>query len=213
MSLSKAMGVEAKGDAVPFADKDDNFVITPPEPVTAFIEHAAFDFLVPKCKKIWEPACGDGAISKVLEAAGYDVISTNINDRGYGETDVDFLKTLNRRADVIVTNPPFDAPTGTAAQFLRHAGHLEVPYVAMFLKSTFMAAGRDRAWMQEPRWRPSIKLELTWRIDWTGGGNPTMEMAWFVWENPGQAIFRKTGQIDYLRKPQEDGFLGLIGAN
>jgi len=35
--------------------------------------------------QIWEPACGDGAISRVLEAAGYQVISTDLIDRGYGQ--------------------------------------------------------------------------------------------------------------------------------
>jgi len=33
---------------------------------------------------IWEPACGDGAISKVLLAAGFDVVSTDLIDRGFG---------------------------------------------------------------------------------------------------------------------------------
>lgn len=209
--MSNAIGCQRKDG--PRDRPDDDFYATPPEATIACIEHAAFNFLVPKGSKIWEPACGDGAISKVLETAGYDVISTNINDRGYGETDVDFLKTTKRRAQRIFTNPPFDSPMGTAAQFLRHAGDLEIEYLVMFLKTSFMQAGKRRGWIQEPRWRPSIKLECTWRVDFTGEGQSPMDMAWFIWENPGQAIYRKTGQLDYLRKPQEDGFLGLIGAN
>jgi hypothetical protein len=34
---------------------------------------------------IWEPACGDGAMSKVMMAAGHTVYSTDLFDRGYGE--------------------------------------------------------------------------------------------------------------------------------
>lgn len=33
---------------------------------------------------IWECACGEGHLSKVLEAAGHNVRSTDIIDRGYG---------------------------------------------------------------------------------------------------------------------------------
>ena len=41
---------------------------------------------------IWECACGDGAISKVLINNGYQVISDDLVDRGFGNTGLDFLK-------------------------------------------------------------------------------------------------------------------------
>lgn len=34
--------------------------------------------------KVWECACGEGHLSKVLESKGYDVISTDLIDRGFG---------------------------------------------------------------------------------------------------------------------------------
>ena len=40
---------------------------------------------------IWEPACGLGAISSVLEEHGHDVVSTDLVERGYGTGRVDFL--------------------------------------------------------------------------------------------------------------------------
>jgi len=40
---------------------------------------------------VWEPCCGTGAMSRVIEAAGYQVHSTDIADRGYGQTGVNFL--------------------------------------------------------------------------------------------------------------------------
>ena len=41
---------------------------------------------------IWEPACGEGHISKVLQAHGYEVISTDIVYRGFGDPEpLDFL--------------------------------------------------------------------------------------------------------------------------
>ena len=43
------------------------------------------------CKNIWECACGEGDLSKRLEDFKYTVRSTDLIDRGYGESDVDFL--------------------------------------------------------------------------------------------------------------------------
>ena len=37
-------------------------------------------------EQIWEPAAGDGAISRVLKTACYDVISSDLNDYGYCES-------------------------------------------------------------------------------------------------------------------------------
>ena len=60
---------------------------------------------------IWEPACGEGHLSKVLEKHGYEVINTDLVYRRFGaEQSVDFLK-LNRSTDYfegdIITNPPY----------------------------------------------------------------------------------------------------------
>ena len=63
--------------------------------------------------KILEPCCGDGYISKVLEKKGYDVISTDLYDYGYGRSGVDFLDVNNPiinelKGEVdIITNVPY----------------------------------------------------------------------------------------------------------
>ena len=64
---------------------------------------------------IWEPACGQGDMNRVLIDRGYDVFSTDLTDRGYGEGRVDFLKDdqISRfgKVDNIITNPPFKIAT------------------------------------------------------------------------------------------------------
>ena len=56
--------------------------------------------------RILEPACGEGHISEVLKAAGYEVVSRDLVDRGYGEV-ADFLAIDNQEwKGNIVTNPP-----------------------------------------------------------------------------------------------------------
>ena len=55
-----------------------DFYPTPPEAIRALLSVETFE------GSIWEPACGDGAISKVLLEAGHEVVSTDLIDRGYG---------------------------------------------------------------------------------------------------------------------------------
>ncbi|SFL43618.1 hypothetical protein SAMN04488036_11513 [Shimia haliotis] len=77
------------------------FYPTPPEAVRALLSVERFD------GSIWEPACGDGAISKVLIEAGYQVVSTDLIDRGYGQGGLNFLKSTKPLAKNIITNPPY----------------------------------------------------------------------------------------------------------
>lgn len=82
-------------------------------------------------------------MSRVLEAAGYDVVSRDLVDRGYGEVS-DFLAIDNLAWDGnIVTNPPYKY----AQQFVEKALNI-IPKgkkVAMFLKLTFLEGKARRA--------------------------------------------------------------------
>jgi hypothetical protein len=71
------------------ADRGLDAYFSPPEAAASlvYIEHQ----YLPKC--IWEPAAGDGAIVRPLQAAGFMVIASDIVDYGLaGCTIVDFLK-------------------------------------------------------------------------------------------------------------------------
>src|SRR5438874_9423105 len=87
---------------IPSADREkDDFYPTPAPATVALLAKEQFG------PSIWEPACGDGAISKVLEANGHNVVSTDLFNRGYGEARIDFLMEQQLLAPQIVTNPPF----------------------------------------------------------------------------------------------------------
>jgi len=208
VSMSNAIGCQRKGDRA--KRPDDDFYPTPAEATEAILGHPMFRGVVADGSTLWEPACGNGAISKVLMAFGYPTISTNINDRGYGETGVNFLTTRKRRANVLFTNPPFDAPTGSAADFLKQAGQLNIGVVVMLLKSTYMHAGKARGWLQDNRWKPTLKLECAWRIDFTGEGASPMDMAWFIWVDPGQ--FGRCGYtlLELVYRPLMPEFIGTL---
>ena len=109
-------------------------------------EPAATDWLC-KLEKfsspILEPSCGEGHISRQLIAHGYEVVSRDLVDRGYGEV-ADFLFFNDEKWDGdIITNPPY----ALAQEFVEKAlqmvsdGHK----VAMFLKLTFLAGKSRRA--------------------------------------------------------------------
>ena len=65
--------------------KENDFYPTPPEATQALMDREKFS------GRIYECACGDGAMSKVLIQNGYSVDSTDLVDRGYGKPNIDFL--------------------------------------------------------------------------------------------------------------------------
>src|SRR3954466_11978235 len=82
-----------------FADLDGpDYFPTPAWATHALIDNERFT------GDIWESACGNGAMSEVLALTRNAVSSSDLYNRGYGETGVDFL-TAKRKAANIVTNP------------------------------------------------------------------------------------------------------------
>src|SRR5690242_1799263 len=74
------------------ADLDGpDFFPTPKWATFALIDNEKFD------GDIWECACGDGAMSLVLEKTGSHVESSDLYDRGFGEIGHNFLTTTRRR--------------------------------------------------------------------------------------------------------------------
>jgi hypothetical protein len=92
----------------------DDFYETPAQAVKLFTRAEKFE------GPIWNPSCGRGSISKVLENEGYTVHSTDLVDRGYGKGGVDFLTCQKPRFafNNIITNPPFEHAVDFAVRAL-----------------------------------------------------------------------------------------------
>ena len=131
---------------------------------------------------IWEPACGDGAICRVLEERGHDVFGTDLFDRGYGRAGIDFLRDDSIRADNIVTNPPYVLARPFVEQALRRSDRK----VAMLLKLVFLEGERRRRFFEATPlarvWVFSKRLQLT-RNGRTYENSGMIAFAWFVWEH------------------------------
>lgn len=155
----------------------DDYYPTPPDATRALIaaEHNWLEYH----SRLWEPACGQGAMARELDTAGHAVWSTDLVDRGWGTGGVDFLTTteIPMGCTAIVTNPPFNI----AEKFIVHAlDRLGAPYLCLLLKSTFWhAVSRVPTFVSHP---PSVVYPMTWRPDFLGLGAPTMEAMWCVWD-------------------------------
>jgi hypothetical protein len=158
---------------------DGDFYPTPPEATEALLRVETF------CGTLWEPACGDGAISRVLEAHGHRVRSSDLVDRGYGETGVDFLLFPNAGAGCVtsvVTNPPYCL----AEAFVTTSLTVARDKVAMLLKLAFLEGVARKALFETTPlarvWVFSRRLTMTRNGEArTGGG--MIAFAWFVWEH------------------------------
>lgn len=86
-----------------YAREGRDFYATPAWVTEALLRHVTLR------GPVWEPCCGDGAMSRVIEAAGHDVYSSDLVERGYGEAGIDFLACTAVPAGCrsIVTNPPY----------------------------------------------------------------------------------------------------------
>lgn len=176
--LRSSAPTKARRGRAPF-----EFYPTPPEAVRALLSVETFD------GPIWEPACGDGAISRELEAAGYSVISTDLIDRDYGLGGRDFLKSENPLAKHIVTNPPYGTH-GLGDAFVRKAlihARKTGGCVAMLLNLRSLCnPSRHSKFVKTP---PAALYAIDEMVCWPEG-NPTSRNAkiakqqyyWAIWK-------------------------------
>lgn len=148
----------------------DDFYPTPTNATQALLEREKFE------GDVWEPACGDGAISKLLKLQGYEVYSSDLVDRGYGDAHFDFLNSW-RMHDNIVTNPPFNIGT----KFAIHSLHCARKKVAIFQKLTFLEGKerRDKLYSLNMLRRVYVFSERQSFGDHKGG---MLAFAWFVFD-------------------------------
>lgn len=132
---------------------------------------------------IWECACGEGHLSKVFIKKGYDVKSSDLINRGFGEHGFDFLSIDNIKwGGDIITNPPYKY----AKEFIEKSLSIipEGNKVAMFLKLQFLEGkARKELFKSHP---PKTIYVSSSRIECAMNGNFKNESAvaygWFIWE-------------------------------
>jgi hypothetical protein len=155
-----------------YADRGHDVYETPECAVHALLREESFH------GAIWEPACGPGAIVRVLREASHTVVASdlqNLNcpDSRYG---VDFLKE-------------WDVPSGCSTlvdKFVRHALDL-VPRVVMFARLLYLEGVKRSDVLDDGHLRRVYvfkdRLPMMHRMNWDGPKNTTaMQFAWFCWD-------------------------------
>lgn len=178
--------------------RGDNLYETPAEAVHTLLALEEFG------RNIWEPACGKGAISSVLERWGHKVWLSDLRDYGTADRNgecqevSDFLTTVARDwtdddgaavdCPDIITNPPYGEVLNA---FVAHALRVHRPSkMALLLNLNFLAgfADDDRNFVMDelPPARVYVfkrRLPMMHRDGWEGPkASSSMNTAWFIWE-------------------------------
>lgn len=175
MSVSRAHSIVGSN---PEGRPEHDFYPSPPDAVEDLLRVEEFKGL------IWEPACGDGAMSKVLIAAGHKVFSTDIVDRGYGHGQNDFLKPFLIRTPIknVITNPPFSLAQPFIEKSLGLVG--DGGKVAMLLKTIFLEGTKRASFFAKTP--PARVWVFSRRLKFGRNGEPAgsgmMSFSWFVWD-------------------------------
>jgi hypothetical protein len=136
--------------------------------------------------RIWEPACGPGAIVSILRAHGYDVLASDLVDYGdptcFYQRDFLLEHKLPKGCECILTNPPLSL----AEEFVEHALEL-CPRVIMLLGRAFLESER-RSHILETGKLARVHvfrkcLPMMHRHGWEGRrASSAMAFAWFCWD-------------------------------
>lgn len=168
-------------------ERGDNLYETAPEGTWTILSLETFS------PTVNEPFCGRGAIVRVLEAAGYDVVLSDLNDYGtvtrHGECQgvADFLTTTGPSFD-IVSNPPYGEKMNA---LIAHALRVHRPAKMALLLNLNVQAGfedPDRVYFMEecPPARIYVmkhRLPMMHRDGWDGNkASSQMNTMWCVWE-------------------------------
>ena len=176
-SIFKTLGASSHTEG---ERQEHDYYATEPKAVEILLENETFNH------NIWECACGEGHISKVMEVAGYNVYSSDLIYRGFGDPEpFDFLEdTLEDFEGDIITNPPYKFALEfceTALQTIQ-TGHK----VAMFLKLTFLEGKKRQSFFKKNPPKTiyvfSSRVKCAMNGDFENIGSSAVAYAWFVWE-------------------------------
>lgn len=171
----------------------NDFYSTDPETLEIFLKALERDNISLN-RHIWEPACGMGHLSEKLKEHGYEVESSDLIDRGYGQTGIDFLRVMRTWHGDILTNPPYKF----AKQFVERSLELldDGCHCIMLLKIQFLE-GKDRRKLFDKFPPKYVYVNSARQLCYLNGDmNNKISSAscycWFIWEQgyTGETIVR-----------------------
>jgi hypothetical protein len=152
-----------------------DFYPTPPHATQALLDRERFTGL------ILEPACGDGAIVRVLRRQGYDVEAADLLD---GQDFFERTATVSN----IITNPPYRH----SLEFILHAKKIATCKIAMLFPVEFLHGGTRYELFQDRRFPLKVVYVFASRLRFGSETNATVGHAWYVWDRryKGEPVIR-----------------------
>lgn len=135
-------------------------------------------------KLIWENSCGQGHLVKPLQDAGHLVVATDLIDRGFGFSGIDFLSDNafdDAPYDAIIMNPPYSKALEFVEKSLTQA-----PTVCAFLRIQFLESQRRREFFDKhPPKRVCVfssRIPSSKNAKFDPKESSAVCYAWFIWE-------------------------------
>lgn len=135
--------------------------------------------------RVWDPACGDGAMVRALGEYALAVAGSDVHDYGRGFAVHDFLMPFMPdgigASDWIITNPPFRL----AQEFIQRGLDLAEYGVAMLVRSVFVESIGRYEQLFRPR-PPALIAQFVERVPMLKGrldkdASTATSYAWIVW--------------------------------
>ena len=131
----------------------------------------------------YETACGGGRLAKELKRLGYNVTKeTDLFDRGYGDSGVDFFKVKEVFQGNTITNPPYSFIN----DWIQHSLDITSNKVYIFCRiQTIETIKRYQIFKDNPPILicPFVKRINCYRNDDDSLKNSAVCYSWFIWDN------------------------------
>ena len=165
----------------------NNYYATHPSVTQDLLRCEQFD------RKILEPFCGSGTMAEVIKNNGYEVVSYDIIDRGYGKVGDFFSVDFEANEYDIITNPPYDE---NLILIIKRCLSLCKNKVALLLPINFLS-GKERydeiyancppARVYVYRERINIAIDGDFTKYNKSARNQTV-YAWYIWERGREGV-------------------------
>lgn len=158
----------------------NDYYSTDPLAITLLDKYGLLDTDVP----YWETAVGGGNLALELKRLGYDVVKeTDLYDRGYGDSGVDFFKCKEVFQGNTITNPPYKHIN----DWILHSLKVTANKVYIFARiQTIETISRyNKIFKNNPPVLicPFVKRIQCWRNNDTNINGSAVCYAWFIWDN------------------------------
>lgn len=142
--------------------------------------------------KVLDPCCGNGTIGRAFAARNHPILSTDLCERPYGMSGMDFLDPATEygRVDHIVCNPPFRL----TLPFIRRGLQLARQSVAMVVPLKWVASQERYDFWKEVG-QPAVVYVLSNRVSMPPGKYLDPETGLFNCDDPFPRTDAESGQL------------------